>query len=303
MAGRGKLLTGAVAAAAVAGFALFWLVTAPHPLAASALPQDKPDLANGELMYHAAGCYSCHKPAPELKLADANLPAGGAPLKTPVGTFYPPNLTPDAATGIGTMSDIDFVNAVQRGLSPEGEHLIPAFPYASYAHMKVEDVLDIRAYLASLKPVTSPEKAPDMVLEPLLRRGVGLWKLMALNTTPWQPDPTQTASWNRGSYLVNGPGHCAECHTPRDIFMVPKTAQAFMGGAHPGGEGKVPSLHNLVGSKRYADQADVAQALAYGEMGGYKHLSSGGMGEVQGNIAQLPQPDIDAIAEYLVSLK
>jgi mono/diheme cytochrome c family protein len=302
MPGRGKYVAGA-AVAAVVGGGLFWLVTTPQPLAAAALPQHTADLANGERLYHAAGCYSCHKPAPDLKLDDTTLPAGGAPLKTPVGTFYPPNLTPDAETGIGTMTDIAFVNAVQRGLSPEGEHLIPAFPYASYARMKVEDVLDIRAYLASLKPVSSPEKAPDMMLEPLIRRGVGLWKLMALNATPWQADPAHTASWNRGAYLVNGPGHCAECHTPRDVFMVPRTAQAFMGGAHPGGEGKVPSLHNLVESKRYTDQADVSSALAFGEMGGYKHVSSSGMGEVQGNISQLPQADIDAIAEYLVSLK
>lgn len=303
MIGRGRKIIASLTVLAVAGFGAFWLLTMPRPLTASAMPQHTADIANGERLYHAAGCYSCHAPAPELKLTDTTLPAGGSALKTPVGIFYPPNLTPDAATGIGTMTDLEFVNAVQRGLSRDGHHLIPAFPYVSYSHMAVADVLDIKAYLATLKPVTSPVKAPSMPFAALMRRGVGLWKLLALNGKPWQADPAHTAAWNRGAYLVNGPGHCAECHTPRDPFMVPESHLAFMGGPHPGGEGKVPSLHNLLGSKRYSDQADLASALAYGEMGGYKHLSSSGMGEVQGNISQLPQADIDAIAEYLVSLK
>ena len=86
-------------------------------------------MANGKLLFNAAGCLACHKPGPDLKGVDASLPAGGAPFKTPVGVFYPPNLTPDPETGIGKWTDAQFVNAVQRGLSPEGEHLVPAFPY------------------------------------------------------------------------------------------------------------------------------------------------------------------------------
>lgn len=242
-------------------------------------------------------------PSPDLKDVDPALPAGGAPLKTPVGTFYPMNLTPDAATGIGGWSDIQFVNAVQRGISPEGEHLVPALPYTSYAHMKVEDILDIRAYLATLPPVASPERAAEIPVPALLRRGIGLWKRIGLDATPWAPDPSQSESWNRGAYLVNGPGHCAECHTPRNMVMALDTAQAFAGGPHPEGTGRVPSLRGLIERGRYKDAKDIASALQFGEMLGYDKISSGGMGQVQRNISQLPEADILAIGEYLASLK
>jgi mono/diheme cytochrome c family protein len=260
-------------------------------------------VANGKLLFNAAGCLACHKPGPDLKGVDASLPAGGAPFKTPVGVFYPPNLTPDPETGIGKWTDAQFVNAVQRGLSPEGEHLVPAFPYTSYARMKTEDVLDIRAYLASLPPVVSPEKAPDIPMPVALRRGVGLWKNVGFDTARWQPDPSKPESWNRGSYLANGPGHCNECHTPRNALMVPDMSRQFAGGPHPEGVGKVPSLRDLVGRGKYKDAADLASAFENGEMMGYEHMSSGGMGEVQSNLAKLPEKDVQALAEYIVSLK
>jgi mono/diheme cytochrome c family protein len=213
------------------------------------------------------------------------------------------NLTPDPETGIGKWTDLQFLNAVMRGISPEGENLIPALPYTSYAHMKPEDVLDIRAYLASLPPVKSPEREPDITALPLVRRGVGLWKWVGLDTTPWTPDPSQSDSWNRGSYLVNGPGHCQECHTPRNIFMARDESKAFQGGPHPEGKGRVPSLRGLIERGRYTDAADLASALQNGEMLGYDKLASGGMGQVQRNISQLPESDIQAIADYIASLK
>ena len=145
---RSRILT-SIAVLAVAGLAVAWGMSAPHPLTAAEIPAHQPDIANGKVLFNAAGCLSCHKPGPDLKNVDASLPAGGSPFKTPIGTFYPPNLTPDPETGIGKWTDLEFVNAVQRGISPEGENLIPAFPYTSYARMKTSDVLDIKAYLAS----------------------------------------------------------------------------------------------------------------------------------------------------------
>lgn len=141
------------------------------------------------------------------------------------------------------------------------------------------------------------------MLQPLVRRGVGLWKQVAFDTSPWKPDPSQSESWNRGSYLVNGPGHCAECHTPRNAFMGLDTSQAFAGGPHPEGKGRVPSLVGLIERGRYKDAADLASALQYGEIMGYDKLSSGGMGQVQTNISKLPEDDIIAIGAYLASLK
>ena len=277
-------------------------MSAPRPIAAEALPQHTADPANGERLYNAGGCRTCHKPGPELKEIDQNLPAGGFPLKTPIGTLYPPNITPDPETGLGQWTDLQFVNAMQRGISPEGRHYIPAFPYTSYAKMRIEDVLDLKAYLATLAPVKAPRSGSGP-LDFVVRRGTGLWKWIGLDTTPWQPDPARSESWNRGSYLVNGPGHCAECHTPRTLLMARDTARDFAGGPHPEGTGKVPSLRNLVGRGRYQDARDIASALKHGEAFGYEDISSGGMAQVQMNIAKLPDTDIAAIAEYLVSLE
>ncbi len=285
------------------GLAAFWLLSAPQPLTVADLPQHTADLANGEKLYHAAGCRACHKPSSDLKDVDASLPAGGFALKTPVGTFYPPNLTPDAETGLGQWTDLEFVNAVQRGIARNGQHLIPALPYTSYAAMKTEDVLDIRAYLASLPAVASPARDADLPLAFVVRRGIGLWKWIGLDTAKWQPDPAQSEVWNRGAYLVNGPGHCAECHTPRNFAMARDNSKAFQGGPHPEGEGKVPSLRSLVERKRYKDAKDIASALQFGEIMGYDKVSSGGMGQVQQNMSKLPEADLLAIGEYLASLK
>lgn len=293
----------ALALLAALGLAAFWLLSAPRPLTAADLPQHMGDVANGERLYHAAGCISCHQPGPQLAGVDSAVPAGGAPLVTPIGTFYPMNLTPDRETGIGGWTDLQFLNAVQRGISPDGQHLVPALPYTSYVHMKPEDVLDIRAYLASLPPVKSPARDAEVPFAPLLRRGIGLWKWVGLDTTPWTPDATQTDSWNRGSYLVNGAGHCQECHTPRNAFMALDESRAFAGGPHPEGKGRVPSLRGLIERGRYTDAADLASALEYGEAMGYDKLASGGMGQVQRNISQLPEADIQAIANYVASLK
>jgi len=282
---------------------VFWLLSAPRPLGADAIPQHQANLENGKVLYTIGGCINCHKTDPANATADASLPSGGAPLKTPIGTFYPPNLTPDPDSGIGKTSELEFVNALQRGISRGGSHDIPAFPYTSYAAMKTEDVLDIRSYLMTLTPVKADNKPADIPFPFILRRGIGLWKYIGFSDAKWQPDPNQTASWNRGAYLVNGPGHCGECHTPRNIFMVRDDARAFAGGPHPEGEGRVPSLRGLVERQRYKDAKDLVSAMQFGETLGYDKLSSGGMGAVQSNLSKLPDADVQAIAEYLISLK
>lgn len=302
MSRRAKVLA-SLAVLAVAGAALAWGMSEPRPLTAAEIPAHTPDIANGKELFNAAGCLSCHKPGPDLKTVDASLPAGGTAFKTPVGTFYPPNLTPDPETGIGKWTDLEFVNAVQRGISPEGENLIPAFPYTSYARMKTSDVLDIKAYLDSLPPVVAPEKEAQIPAPWLLRRGVGIWKHLGFDTAQWQPDASKSAEWNRGAYIANGAGHCNECHTPRNLFMAFDWSKQFQGGPHPGGEGKVPSLIDLVGRGKYTDAADLATAFQNGEMMGYEHMSSGGMGEVQTNLSKLAESDVKAVADYISSLK
>jgi mono/diheme cytochrome c family protein len=155
--------------------------------------------------------------------------------------------------------------------------------------------------------VRSETRAPEfplaVPLDWLARRSIGLGKLGAKPQGPIEPDPSKSDSWNRGAYLVNAPGHCGECHTPRNFLMMPRTDARFAGGPHPEGEGKVRSLIDLIGRERYKDVADLTAALQFGETFGYENISRGGMGSVQINISKLPQQDIDAIAEYLASLK
>jgi mono/diheme cytochrome c family protein len=294
---------GGLGLAGALGLLAFWLVSAPRPLTEAALPQHQADVANGERIYHVAGCHSCHLAPEGFAAAAADLPVGGKPLKTPIGILYPPNLTPDPETGLGTWTDLDFVNAMQKGLGRNHEHLIPAFPYTSYAKMKIEDVLDLRAYLATLTPVVNASKPHEVFALPVVRRGLGAWKLIGFNETKTKDDPSQPPSWNRGQYLVLGAGHCNECHTPRDTFMASDDAHFLAGGPHPEGEGKVPSLRDLVGRGRYKDAADLASAFEFGETMGYDKMSSGGMGAVQTNLSLLPPEDRQAIADYLVSLK
>jgi mono/diheme cytochrome c family protein len=269
-------------------------------MAEAALPAHQPNAENGKLIYTVGGCHSCHKGA---EGTDAELPSGGNPLKTPLGTFYPPNITPDKETGIGGWTDIQFVNAMQRGIAPDGTHLIPALPYTSYAKMTAEDILDLKAYLMSLASVRVQNRPNDVVAQPLVRRGIGLWKWVGLDTTPWQPDASKSAQWNRGSYLVQGPGHCGECHTPRNLAMAMDKSAYLMGGPHPDGQGRVPNLHGLIERGRYKDKADLVLAFQNGELLGYDKMASGGMGAVQTNLSKLPQADVEAIAEYVTSLK
>ncbi len=234
---------------------------------------------------------------------DGALPAGGTALETPIGILFPTNLTPDPETGLGRWSDADFVNALQKGIGKDGGHLIPAFPYTSYTHMRVADILDIKAYLATLAPVKNAAKSHEVFALPIVRRGVGAWKHLGLDETKFVVDPAQSESWNRGAYLVNGPGHCGECHTPRTLIMTSDTSRFLSGGLLAEGKGKMPSLRGLVERGRYKHAGDLASALQFGELMGYDKLSSGGMGKVQTNLSKLPEADVLAIATYLTSLK
>jgi len=277
------------------------VLTAARP-SGRALPAYEPDPVRGEVMYHVGGCISCHKQSATSGIT--GLPTGTAAFETPVGTFWPGNLTPDDETGIGSWTAEEFVDAMTRGVSPDRRHYFPAFPYPSYRHMRVEDILDLWAYLNGLEPVDAPKRPPDMPVPGLARRAVALWNWLALDEAGFQPDPNRSDTWNRGAYLVNGPGHCGECHTPRNALMIPERSRAFAGGPHPrGDETHVPSLRDLEGRGRYSGVSDLTLALQFGETLGYDKLSSGGMADIQMNLALLPEDDVRAIAEYLLSLK
>lgn len=298
---RARRLATVLALVAVAAAAVLAVLTAARP-SGRTLPAHDPDPARGEVLYHVGGCISCHKTSATAGVTGP--PAGGAAFATPVGTFWPGNLTPDPDTGLGSWTAAQFVDAMTDGVSPDHRHYFPAFPYPSFRHIRVADLLDLWAYLGTLEAVSSPARAPDMPLPALARRAVGLWNRLALDEPGFDPDPVRSEAWNRGAYLVNGPGHCGVCHTPRSLLMIPDRSRAFAGGPHPDGSGgHVPSLHDLEGRGRYSGVSDLVLALQYGETLGYDKLSSGGMADVQMNLAMLPEDDLRAIAEYLLSLR
>jgi len=292
----------ALAAVAVAAVALALWIGAPGKGGAVALPSHTPDAENGGRLFIAGGCLSCHAPAAGSGF-DAALPAGGTPLKSPVGSFYPPNITPDRETGIGAWSDAEFVTAMRDGVSPGGAHYFPTFPYTSFRHMTATDLIDLKAYLFTLEPVRNPSMSSEIPLEPMARAFLGPWKWIGLTERAVPEDPARSDAWNRGAYLVQGPGHCGECHTPRNLFMATRPEAFLAGGPHPEGKGKVPSLRRLIERERFKDVDDLTFALRFGEAMGYEDMSSGGMRKVQANLGRLPEEDVRAIATFLVSLE
>jgi mono/diheme cytochrome c family protein len=288
-------------AALAAGAAAFLVLTRPERRAEGTLAVRAPDRVNGERIYYAASCGYCHR-ARGATPTVPGLPSGGEPFPTPIGTFYPGNLTSDRGTGLGSWTEAQFVDAMLRGIAPDGRHYFPAFPYSSFRAMALDDVRDLYAYLESLPAVRSaPARPPTVPLEPLARRAVGLWKRLALDP-PYGGAAPHEPGVRRGEYLVEGPGHCGECHTGRDLLMRLDGRRPLAGAKHPAGEGRVPSLRGLVSRGRYRDAADLTLALQQGETLGYDKLSSGGMGAIQANLARLPESDLRSIADYLVNL-
>ncbi len=284
---------------AIAGLGLFWWLTRPvlavSGAQAAALEQGG-DAGRGELVFHGGGCASCHATPGQ---PDRTRLGGGLQLKTAFGTFVSPNISPSQADGIGSWTTADLANAMLRGVSPEGAHYYPAFPYTTYAHAKLEDVRDLMAYLRTLPAVDGKAPAHDVSFPFSFRRGLGLWKLLFLDPTPLRDDPGQSAAWNRGHYLVNALGHCAECHSPRNLAGGIVTAQRFAGGPDAEGRGWVPNITARgIGSW---SRGDIAELLATGFTPDYDSVGSS-MADVVRNTGALPKADRDAMAEYLKSL-
>ena len=222
-----------------AGLAVFWWLTIPAVIPANALPTHMPNLANGLATFNAGGRSSCHAVPAQ---PDRMRLGGGLPIPSPFGTFYVPNISPDMADGIGRWSEADFVTAVVKGTSPRGTHYFPAFPYTSYQHARLEDLRDLFAYLKTLPPVSGRAPEHQVPFPFNIRRNVGVWKFLFLDGKPFTPDASRSAQWNRGAYLINSLGHCAECHSPRNFLGGIIAAQRFAGGPNPEGEGWVPNI-------------------------------------------------------------
>jgi mono/diheme cytochrome c family protein len=290
-----RLILAAVLAG-IAGLAIFWWLTIPAVIASSALAPHTPNLANGLTTFNAGGCSSCHavpNQPDRLRLG------GGLPIPSPFGTFNVPNISPDPNDGIGRWSEADFVTAVLKGTSPAGLHYFPAFPYTSYQHAKIEDIRDLFAYLKTLAPVSGKARDHDVPFPFNIRRNVGVWKFLFMDGKPLVPDAARSAQWNRGAYLVNSLGHCAECHSPRNFLGGIIGAQRFAGGPNPEGEGWVPNITQK-GLDEWSAK-DIAYFLETGQMPDGDSVG-GAMSRVIKNTSQLSPEDRAAMAEYLKSL-
>lgn len=287
-----RVLT-AVALLVLAGLAAAWAITRPRPLPAGALAGLTPDPVRGEQVFWAGGCASCHADA-EARGEGKLVLKGGQRFPSPFGTFVAPNISNDPEAGIGGWSALDLANAMLRGVSPAGRHYYPAFPYASYARASLQDVVDLRAFLAAL-PADPTPSAPHEVGFPFnIRLALGAWKFLYLDPS-WVVAGNLSPEEARGRYLAEALGHCGECHTPRTALGGMDRSRWLAGGPVPAGKGNFP---NITPGKLDWSQADIVEYLTSGFTPEYD--SAGGhMALVVENTAHLPAADRAAIAAYL----
>ncbi|MBT8057254.1 MAG: cytochrome c [Gammaproteobacteria bacterium] len=273
---------------AVAFVAAFWFVTRPQSLAQADLATGVPDLDNGAVVFHAGGCAACH--GEDL--------AGGLEMTTPFGTFNVPNISPDPDTGIGAWSELDFANAMLLGVSPEGKHYYPAFPYPSYTRMDMHDLHDLKAYLDRREPLAKEAPGHDLSFPFNIRRGIGFWKQRYVTAAPIVADEQLPPNALRGRYLAEALGHCGECHTPRDRFGGPDYRRWLAGGPNPDGEGRVPNITPHESGLAGWSENDIAYYLESGFTPEFDTVG-GSMVKVQENFARLSDQDRQAVAAYL----
>ncbi|MFZ4381368.1 MAG: c-type cytochrome [Sandarakinorhabdus sp.] len=288
-----RLLAG-LAGLALLGAVAGWLVTAPQRLPDTEVAQMPGDATRGARLFWAGGCASCHA-AKGAKGDDRLKLGGGAVLKTAFGDFQPPNIS-SGSDGLAGWTLAEFDNAMRRGVSPDGRQYYPAFPYTSYARMQPADIADLFAYLKSLPAVAGRPAEGKIAFPYNIRRGIGLWKRLHLDAAPVVALPaTASAAARAGQYLVEGPGHCSECHAPRDQFGGVDKARWLAGAPDPEGKGKIP---NITPGKLTWSAAEIADYLKTGFTPDYDSVG-GTMVEVQANMAQLTNEDRAAIAAYL----
>ncbi len=287
-------LLGGVLAAVVA-----WLnVRGEQPLPDATQPQAAAQdrVARGEYLARAGDCMACHT-------VPGGAPyAGGRGIETPFGVVYAPNLTPDPETGLGRWTPAEFWRALHNGRSKDGRLLYPAFPYPNYTRVTREDADAIYAYLQSLPASAQPNRAHALRFPYSTQAALAVWRALFFSPGEAVADPAQTAEWNRGAYLVNGLGHCAACHTPRNALGAASEAQAFNGGLIPVQNWYAPAL-NMAAEAGVADwpEDDVVALLRTGvaPQGGV----SGPMAEVVFRSTQyLSDADLRAMATYLRAL-
>ena len=266
-------------------------------LETGAAAQEPPE--RGAYLFRAAGCHACHTEPVE----GAKPLAGGHPLKTPFGTFYSPNITPDPEYGLGKWSLDDFASALRMGVAPGGDHYFPAFPFPSYTGMSDQDISDLWAYLQSVEPVARPNQGHELDFPFGFRFLAGVWKWLFFEPGAYWPDPEKDQRWNRGAYLTRHLGHCGECHTPRGALGALQLDRRLAGTpTGPNGK-KVPNItpHPQDGIGEWTE-GDITFFLQIGVKPD-GDVAGGAMEDViREGTGHLSEEDRAAIATYLLSL-
>jgi mono/diheme cytochrome c family protein len=288
-------ILGAVGVAAVAVVALLAIAYRPAiaPIAPPSPASFSAELvATGEMLAGAGNCISCHT-APG---GPAN--AGGKVIETRVGRFYSPNLTPEPETGIGAWSEAAFTRAVREGVSRDGHHLFPVFPYTHYALMTDADIRALYAYFMTRPPVRASNK-PNTIVFPLDARPLqAVWKSLYFKPGPYRPDPEHDARWNRGAYLAEAVAACANCHTERNGVGAEQVGHPYAGAPIEGWY--ATALDISPSPARWTEETFFAY-LRRGESPPHGVALGPMRGAVRG-LARLPDDDLRAIATYFVSL-
>lgn len=281
-----------------------WLFLGDHgdeqaPPAASTVDpatlKDPALIARGEYLTAVGDCVSCHTEQGGPRFA------GGRVLPTPFGNIPTPNITPDRATGLGDWRFEEFWRALHAGVGRHGELLYPAFSYTSFTRVNRDDALAIFAYLQSLAPVRKPPKPLGLSFPYDVRKGLAAWRAVYFRAGVYRPDPSKPAEWNRGAYLVQGLGHCNECHAPRDAFGG-TLAAPLSGGRIPVQDWYAPDLstRDHGGLQGWSAQ-DIVELLKTGQSA--RGAAFGPMAEVVAKSTQyMRDDDLHAIATYLQSL-
>lgn len=248
-------------------------------------------IERGRLVAAAGNCVGCHT------AEGGKENAGGHAFKTPFGKIYSTNLTPDEETGIGSWSYAAFERSMRQGISRDGRHLYPAFPYTAFAKISDTDMQALYAYLMS-RPATSAEAPKNALTFPFnLRQGLAGWNALYHDPAPFTPDPSQSELYNRGAYLAEGLGHCSACHSPRNALGAERQGDDYLAGAMIDGW-EAPPLNTLSRSPIAWSEASLYEYLRKGKAR-LHGVASGSMASVVASMKELPKYDVRAIAHYV----
>jgi nicotinate dehydrogenase subunit B len=272
---------------------LGWRAALPPAVSGGSTVYSAATIERGRELAAVGNCIGCHTAA-------GGAPnTGGRAMDTPFGQIYSTNLTPDPETGLGLWSYTAFERSMREGISRDGQHLYPAFPFTSFAKTSDQDLTALYAYLMAQPAVHAPTPPTQLAFPFSVRPLMAAWNGLFHDAKPFQPEPTQSAEWNRGAYLVNGLGHCSACHTPRNALGAERGGPAFLAGAVINGW-EAPALTGLSRAPVPWTQAEFYRYLRNGHTEQHG-IAAGPMGDIVKELRHLPDTDVQAMARYLAS--